>query len=79
MTQAQATKLLDRVLDERILDAIDLEALFIFQTQLFASLCECGLEEPEATERSRTMLRDALNRLANDFVQDDAKRSAQRD
>ena len=72
MTAAQASKLLDRVLDERILDAIDLEALVVFQNQLFASLRECGVDETEATERSGMMIRDALSRLANDFIEDRA-------
>lgn len=70
ITPSQASQLLERVLDERILDAIDLEALFLFQRQLFDSLCHCGVEETEATERSRAMIRDALSRLANDFVED---------
>ena len=57
-------------LDERILDVIDLEALIVFQSQLYTSLCECDVTEKEAEQRSRAMIRDALSRLANDFAED---------
>lgn len=69
MTSAQASELLDRVLDQQLLDVIDLEALMVFQGQLYMSLCDCGVEEVEATQRSRVMICDALGRLARNFVE----------
>ena len=44
----------------------DVEA---FRAEFVAFLNEHLPTEAEATERSRTMIRDALSRLANDFVE----------
>jgi hypothetical protein len=70
MTAMQASELLDRVLDQQLLDVVDLEGLLGMQRQLFDSLCLCGVDTEQATERSGAMVRDALSRLANDFVED---------
>jgi hypothetical protein len=60
----KASKLLDDVIYERVLDCIDLEALLTVEIDLWSALTECGdTEDDEAKEIAKSMVDRALARL----------------
>jgi hypothetical protein len=62
-----ASRLLDDVLYERVLACVDLETLFLLETELWLALAECEIAEDEAAkELAKALIDRALGRLPDE-------------
>lgn len=68
LAPAQAAKLLDDVLYERVLACVDLQALFVIEVDLWVALSECEVtpDEKAARRMAKAMIDRALRRLPDE-------------
>lgn len=63
---AQAAKLLDAVVYERVFGCIDLDELYQFEQELWSALAECGFDDTAIPQTTDAMIRTALTRVPED-------------
>jgi hypothetical protein len=66
MTSAQASRLLDHVVLERVRELLDLCSLLEFEQELWSALLDCGLPREKIPAISADMIARALVRIGED-------------
>lgn len=62
-----ASRLLDDVLYERVLACVDLEVLFLLETELWLALAQCEIADDEAAKQlAKALIDRALRRLPDE-------------
>lgn len=69
MSAAQATKLLDEVVHDRMRELIDFCGLLDFEQELWRALHECGLARADVPLISAQMIARALARIGDEHVE----------
>jgi hypothetical protein len=68
MTSAEANKLLDQVVYDRVRELIDFCSMLDFEQELWRALHECGLARAEVPGVSAQLIARALARIGEDHV-----------